>query len=266
MCGGSRRPPAQREMTENVNCSTIPRVRRLLLTVIALAASLALWSVLFGGVQLRFGGDDVAIARSGAAVDRRRRPVLRVRDFLPGRLSRGGGQARAPRLATRRVDRRDLRGRGRLGSRCDGRRTRPAGPTPRDTSARRYGWLYGPLPNPIAGECQRCRGHLPPTALAPLGYTAAPDGNGIVPTYAPGLPMMMAGLLRVAVRAVRTLWCPVCRPDGVVHVRARSANRRGGGRRDGDTVCRREPDRDVPGVVADDRRADRRAVDGCGGG
>jgi Dolichyl-phosphate-mannose-protein mannosyltransferase len=35
-------------------------------------------------------------------------------------------------------------------------------------------------------------------ALAPLGYHAAPRGHAIVPTYAPGLPILMAMALRVA--------------------------------------------------------------------
>ena len=60
-----------------------------------------------------------------------------------------------------------------------------------------YSWLYGPLPNPLPVNA-----NLPwpsaTTSLAPLGYTASPDRQGIVPTYAPGLPLMMAGFLRVA--------------------------------------------------------------------
>lgn len=60
-----------------------------------------------------------------------------------------------------------------------------------------YGWLYGPLPRPIPLAAS-----LPwPSAaasLAPFGYTPAPAAQGIVPTYSPGLPLMMAVFLWIA--------------------------------------------------------------------
>ena len=54
-----------------------------------------------------------------------------------------------------------------------------------------YGWRYGPLPRRIPLDAS-LPWPSPATALAPLGYLPAPDGNAIVPTYSPGLPMMMA--------------------------------------------------------------------------
>ena len=47
-----------------------------------------------------------------------------------------------------------------------------------------YGWRHGPLPRPIPLDA-RLPWPSPATALAPLGYTPSPDGNGIVPTYSP---------------------------------------------------------------------------------
>jgi hypothetical protein len=38
---------------------------------------------------------------------------------------------------------------------------------------------------------------LPPDAYTPLGLKPAPDGNGLVPTYPSGLPLMLAGASRV---------------------------------------------------------------------
>ena len=252
-------------MTENVNCSTIPRVRRLLLIVMALAASLALWSVLFGGVQLRFGGMTL---RSHDPV----RPLILavVLFFVYGisfraAFQRGGGQDRAP-LPSRAVWTVVICAVavfGAFAAMVDvlGR----PDPTPPATSARRTAGSTARCPT-LAGERQ------PSVALchhvvgsARIHGVARPAGNR---------SDLRAGIAaddgRFSSRgwSARSIPCgpDLCRPDGVVDVRARSSNRRGGGWRDGDTVCRREPDRDVPGVVADDRRADWRAVDGCGGG
>ena len=140
--------------------------------------------------------DDGAIARSGAAVDPRGCVVLRVRDRLSAGIQQRGGQDRAPLTANRvwfvlivalAVSALSFRW-----------STYSAGGS--DSSgyvSQAYSWLYGPLPRPLPVTAK-----LPwPSAtasLAPLGYMAAPGNQGIVPTYAPGLPLMMAGLLRVA--------------------------------------------------------------------
>lgn len=60
-----------------------------------------------------------------------------------------------------------------------------------------YSWLHRALPRP-----QPFPATVPwPSAaasLAPLGYRPAPGNTGIVPTYSPGLPMIMAAMTAVA--------------------------------------------------------------------
>ena len=182
-------------MTEDVNCSTIPRVRRLLLTVMALCVGLALWSVLFGGVQLRFGATTV---RSHDPV----RPLILavVLFFVYGIAFRPAFSKEAVR-----IEHIFLRVAGwtvligALAVSALSFRWSTYSAAGSDSSgyvSQAYGWLYGPLPRPLPVPAK-----LPwPSAtasLAPLGYMAAPGNQGIVPTYAPGLPLMMAGLLRV---------------------------------------------------------------------
>lgn len=60
-----------------------------------------------------------------------------------------------------------------------------------------YGWRHGPLPQAMPLDA-RLPWPAPATALSPLGYRPSPGGDGIVPTYAPGLPMMMAVALGIA--------------------------------------------------------------------
>jgi hypothetical protein len=59
-----------------------------------------------------------------------------------------------------------------------------------------YGWLHGGLPRP-----QPLQATVPwPSAaasLAPLGYRPAPGDAAIVPTYSPGLPLIMAAMTAV---------------------------------------------------------------------
>jgi hypothetical protein len=57
-----------------------------------------------------------------------------------------------------------------------------------------YGWASGRLPRaePLPFELPWPSGDL---SLAPLGYRPGPSGHTMVPTYAPGLPLLMAAAL-----------------------------------------------------------------------
>ncbi|MBI4520624.1 MAG: glycosyltransferase family 39 protein [Gemmatimonadetes bacterium] len=60
-------------------------------------------------------------------------------------------------------------------------------------------WAAGTLrvEQPLMGQMSAW---LPPEAFAPLGYRPAPSGTAIVPTYSPGLPLVMAVFERVGGR------------------------------------------------------------------
>ena len=59
-----------------------------------------------------------------------------------------------------------------------------------------YDWLDGPLPHPIP-VAERLPFEASDRMQAPLGYREGPTAQTIVPTYAPGLPLVMALALAV---------------------------------------------------------------------
>ena len=162
----------------------------MLLIAIALCACVAGWVGLFGGIQFRVG--DVVL-RSRDPI--RPLAIAIVLSFVYGVAFR---HAFIERI--RRLERLIARDATLVAVICavivSGLSVRwstyaASGSDSSGYVSEAYGWRYGPLPRPIPLDAS-LPWPSPATALAPLGYTSAPDGKAIVPTYSPGLPMMMA--------------------------------------------------------------------------
>ena len=136
-------------------------------------------------------------------------------------------------------------------------RTRPA------TSARRTAGATVRCPDRFRWT-PRCRGHLPATSLAPLGYTAAPDRQRHRPNLLAG-PADDDGRFAFAAVGPRGPYLVVPMFAGLIVWTTFVLGRRIGGVAVGAMATLfvvREPDRALSVALADDRRADRRAVDG----
>jgi len=72
-----------------------------------------------------------------------------------------------------------------------------------------YGWAHGtlPRPEPLPVSMPWPSGDA---SLAPLGYRAGPEPRTIVPTYAPGLPLIMAAATFIAGACGPFLVVPLC--------------------------------------------------------
>ena len=171
-------------------------VRRVLLAGILITAGLALWIAAVDGVQLRVAG---VVLRSRDPL----RPMVVAVTLLAvyvfafrsafvadvARLERTSRRAAAPlalacALALT------------AGAWIWGTRA-ASGSDAFGYISQAYGWLHGSLPRP-----QPLPAHVPwPSAaasLAPLGYRPAPGDAAIVPTYPPGLPLIMAAVTAIA--------------------------------------------------------------------
>jgi hypothetical protein len=170
-------------------------VRRLILTAIALCAFLAGWVSHFGGIDFRIG--DVVL-RSHDPI--RPLAIAIVLLLVYGIAFRDAFIEQAHRLE-RLMERHAVWVAVICSVIVAGLAVRwstyaASGSDSSGYVSEAYGWRYGPLPRPIPLDAS-LPWPSPATALAPLGYAPAPDSNAIVPTYSPGLPMMMALLLAV---------------------------------------------------------------------
>jgi hypothetical protein len=169
--------------------------RRTLLAGILITTGLALWIAAVGGVQWRVAG--VAL---------RARDPLRPMVVAVALLAIYALRFRSAFVADAgRVERAAVRAAGPLALTCAvalaasawiwGTRA-ASGSDPFGYISQAYSWLHGALPRP-----QPLPATVPwPSAaasLAPLGYRPAPGDAGIVPTYSPGLPLIMAALTAV---------------------------------------------------------------------
>jgi hypothetical protein len=165
-------------------------VRRVLLIAIALCAGVAGWVGLFGGIQFRVG--DVVL-RSRDPV----RPLaIAIVLLFVYRVAFRHAFIEETRRLERLIARYATWGAVICAVIVSGLSVRwstyaASGSDSSGYVSEAYGWRYGPLPRPIPLDAS-LPWPSPATALAPLGYMSAPDGHAIVPTYSPGLPMMMA--------------------------------------------------------------------------
>lgn len=157
-----------------------------------IAAGLALWIAAVGGVQIRLGGTllrsrdplrPMAVAVTLLAVYAFAFRSAFVADV--GRLARASRRAAVPIALACALA---LAAAAWFWGTCAA-----SGSDPFGYISQAYGWLHGSLPRP-----QPLPAHVPwPSAaasLAPLGYRPAPGDVAIVPTYSPGLPLMMAAM------------------------------------------------------------------------
>ena len=195
-------------MTEGGNCSTIFRVRR---TLLALAAIALAWSAIVfaaGGIQFRIAGTvfrsrdpqralfiAIMLIAAMALLDRKRfaRETARVAD----RMRRAAAWLAA--VAAIVIAAHAFR---------DGALV-AGGSDAYGYVSQAYGWARGPLPRAYPLQLT-----LPfresDWIQAPLGHRPGPRAHTMVPTYAPGLPLLMAGGIRIAGPIGPYLIVPLC--------------------------------------------------------
>lgn len=180
-------------MTEGRNCSTILRVQRLLLVLSGAALGWAALVLATGGIEWRIAG---VLLRSK---DPSRAFVVAVALLLIHAIAfRESFSRDTDRLAA--IARRFLPG---LAIGCALVLAAHAvhygfftagGSDAWGYVSQAYGWAHGTLPRaePIPLSVPWPSGDA---SLAPLGYRPGPQPHTMVPTYAPGLPLMMAAAL-----------------------------------------------------------------------
>lgn len=180
-------------MTEGPNCSTILRVQRLLLILSGAALGWAALVLATGGIEWRIAGVLFRSKDPGRAV------VAAVVLLLIHAIAfRQAFSRDIDRLAA--VVRRMLPGLALccalvLGVQAVRYGTFTAGGSDSwGYVSQGYGWAHGtlPRPEPIPISVPWPSGDA---SLAPLGYRPGPQPHTMVPTYAPGLPLMMAAAL-----------------------------------------------------------------------
>ena len=173
-----------------------PRAHTLRRIALALAAILGLWAAIAaatGGVTLDLGGLRLSSRAALAAGGDRPRTPRRSPCGVPAPTSAGGcWTTRAPRLdRTRRGGRRPARRRaagGVGGLRRARRRRRRQQRLPEPVAAVGAGAASRSLPRSSSTRPGPQRGRF----VAPLGYRASVRADELGPTYAPGLPWLMA--------------------------------------------------------------------------
>ena len=180
-------------MTEGPNCSTILRVQRLLLILSGAALGWAALVLTSGGIEWRIAGVLFRSRDSGRAV-----AVAVVLLLIHAIAFREAFSRDTDRLAA--IARRFLPA---LAIGCalvlaahavrHGFFT-ASGSDSWGYVSQAYGWAHGTLPRaePIPLSVPWPSGDA---SLAPLGYRPGPQPRTMVPTYAPGLPLMMAAAL-----------------------------------------------------------------------
>ena len=179
--------------TEGRNCSTISPVRRVLLALSALFLTWAAIVAATGGIQWRIAGVVFRSRDPGRALALAL--VLFVVQALVFRASFAADTERLiatirPFLSLLAVICALVFGAHaiRYGS------FTAAGADSFGYVSQAYDWASGrlPRPQPLPFEVPWPSGDL---SLAPLGYRPGPSGHTMVPTYAPGLPLLMAAAL-----------------------------------------------------------------------